>query len=87
MNQESKDTADQEQTLKRGKCRDLEFATLIKTAALPHIDSFNYALSECLPKIVQTIRPLEIVPADIPQSSATFAFKRMKIWFQDLRLG
>jgi len=89
-----KDITDQDKALARGKCQDPDFATLIKTAAFPHIDSFNFAMSEGLVKVVQYLKPLEIFPLEMSQSSSAsqkettnYAFKRMKVWYQDIKLG
>lgn len=94
MEFETKDMAEQDKALRRGKGRDLDFATLIKTASYPHINSFNYAMSEGLTKVVQYLRPLEILPIEMPQGSSNsqkegpyFPFKRMKVWYQDIKLG
>jgi len=83
-------STDQEAALERGKCRNPDFATLIKTASLPHIDSFNFAMGEGLARVVKYLRPLEIVPQDAPayqKEGPFYAFRRMKVWYQDVKLG
>ena len=89
VEKEKTTTVDQDAALNRGKCRDPDFATLIKSASLPHIDSFNFAMTEGLNKVVQYMRPLEIIPVENPsqKEGPYYAFRRMKIWYQDVKLG
>ncbi len=76
-----------EQFLQRATCSNLAQATLLKTAAFHHIDSFNYIYDTGLQKLVQYIQPIEIIK-DKEESATSrpsfLPFKNMKIWFEDL---
>jgi len=93
MDLENSQDTTQDRNLLRATCKDLDFATELKFAARQHIESFNFACTDGLQKVVQYLQPLEITPVDIPKSAGSqkegpyFAFKRMKIWFQDVKIG
>ena len=52
----------------------------LRNVASHHVESFNYSMNTCLPRINQYMLTAEVAPTtDAP-------FKKMNIWFEDLEL-
>jgi DNA-directed RNA polymerase I subunit RPA2 len=82
------------QYIARATCKDLDFATKIKSVARPHIDSFNYSFSEGLEQVTKYLNPVEIHTSEIKalpfgeKKEVTLpSFKKIKIWYEELYLG
>lgn len=69
----------------------------LRNVSSHHIESFNYALGTCLPRICKNILPVEIVSpgqgAEAPAAGAgttdadrTFPFKKYSMWFESFEL-
>jgi hypothetical protein len=65
-----------------------QIAEGLKQASRHHIESFDYALKTCLPRICRNLLVTDI-SADAPEAQAykgAFPFKKMTIWFESLEL-
>ena len=64
----------------------------LRNVASHHVESFNYAMETCLPRINQYMLTAEITQpklADGAKRSAgdtTYPFNKMSIWFEDFSL-
>ena len=71
----------------------------LRQAARHHIESFDFAVQECLPRICNNLLATEISAAQLEQSAASSAqrqggsgvvpqypFRKMTIWFENLTL-
>ena len=69
----------------------------LRNVSSHHIESFNYALGTCLPRICENILPVEVVsPGQGPETAAagagtteaerTFPFAKYSMWFESFEL-
>lgn len=67
-------------------------STALKNASLHHIQSFDYAMETCLPRICQNLLPQEIASPMETEASKNkgntiqYPFKKMLIWFENFQL-
>lgn len=57
----------------------------LRNVASHHVESFNFAMGACLPRINQYMMTTEVAPPST-SDEGEFPFKKMSIWFEDLEL-
>ena len=58
----------------------------LRNAASHHVESFNYSMEKCLPRINQYMLTAEVAKPDKPTGDVVYPFKKMNIWFEDFEL-
>lgn len=85
------ESIDNEKLLEAITCSNLDAAARVKQMAIQHIDSFNFCCDEGLENVLKYLNPLEIIPnndaLEPGQNKIPFAFKKYKVWFEDLKIG
>ena len=56
----------------------------LRNVASHHVESFNYAIDKCLPRINQYMLTSEV--AQPSNSDVVYPFKKMNIWFENFEL-
>ena len=63
----------------------------LRNVASHHVESFNYAMERCLPRICSYMMPVEVVSASAdstaPADTAAGPFKKYRMWFEAFELG
>lgn len=60
--------------------------TSLRTVAHHHVESFNYGLGTCLPRINQYMHTAEINHPDAETEAASLPFKKLQLWFESIDL-
>ena len=83
------ETITPKQFLERATCSNMEIARKLKVASQHHIDSFNFIYEEGLQKVCQYLNPLEILnlPKAEGEPKSFLPFRKMKIWYEGLKIG
>jgi len=60
----------------------------LRNAASHHIDSFNYALTTCLPRICKYMLPVEVSKETLYKvdEDTLLPFKKFSMWFESFEL-
>ena len=61
----------------------------LRNVASHHIESFNYSIQKCLPRICNYMLPVEVSNSQGPEnatSSETFPFTKYRMWFENFEL-
>ena len=56
----------------------------LRNVASHHVESFNYAIDKCLPRINQYMLTAEVTKPE--KSDIGYSFNKMSIWFEDFEL-
>ena len=56
----------------------------LRNVASHHVESFNYAMDKCLPRINQYMLTAEVTKPE--KSDIGYSFNKMSIWFEDFEL-
>ena len=56
----------------------------LRNVASHHVESFNYAIEKCLPRINQYMLTAEVTKPE--KSDVAYSFNKMNIWFEDFEL-
>ena len=65
----------------------------LRNVSSHHIESFNYAMGACLPRITRNILPVDVISPSGQEAAAAganttdvFPFQKYRIWFDGLEL-